>query len=222
MDTDKTALKLFLSSLVMIIVVEFVFGKALKIMGLPNALVHPLVLVGVVRILEIGGMLLLAYGMAKDLSVVGLGKDRIIPGLKAGVVWSIGFGVIAGIAGAVLYISGINPFKLVAVTFPEGITGLTLLFIVGGFIGPVAEEIFFRGICYRYFRKWGILSGIIVTTGIFVVAHSLKNNLPIPQIIGGVVFALSYEYSKSLVSPIIIHIAGNLAIFSLPFCNCLG
>jgi hypothetical protein len=42
-------------------------------------------------------------------------------------------------------------------------------------------------------------------------------NIPIPQIVGGLLFALSYEVEKNLMVPIIIHMSGNLAIFSLPY-----
>ena len=215
MDTDKTPLKIFLSSLVMIIVVELVSGKVFKIAGLYHVPLPPLVAVGFVRSLEIVFMLALVYFISRDRSAIGLGLIHFASGFKIGVFWSIGFGILTAVVFGCLYFAGIHPLKMVTAPLPEDMMGLILLFVVGGVVGPIAEELFFRGICYGYFRKWGILSAIIITTGIFVVAHSIKNNVPVPQIVGGVVFALSYEYSKSLVSPIIIHIAGNLAIFSI-------
>ena len=92
---------------------------------------------------------------------------------------------------------------------------LVLLFLVGGMVGPVAEEVFFRGICYGFFRRWGVFAAVVLTTGIFVLAHSLKFGVPVPQTIGGILFAMAYELEGSLLVPIIIHILGNLAIFSI-------
>ena len=48
----------------------------------------------------------------------------------------------------------------------------------------------------------------------FVAMH-LPAGLPVTQVVGGLVFALAYEYSGSLLAPILIHALGNLAIFSL-------
>jgi hypothetical protein len=100
---------------------------------------------------------------------------------------------------------------------PEGFAHLALFFLVGGVVGPVAEEVFFRGVCYGFFRQWGRVAALILTTLFFVSAHALKTGVPLTQIIGGVVFALAYEFEKSLMVPIVIHILGNLALFSIAF-----
>jgi len=39
--------------------------------------------------------------------------------------------------------------------------------------------------------------------------------IPLPQVVGGLVFAVAYEIEESLMVPIIIHVLGNLAIFTL-------
>ena len=38
---------------------------------------------------------------------------------------------------------------------------------------------------------------------------------PVTQIVGGVVFCLAYEKEKSLLVPIVIHMLGNAALFTL-------
>ena len=94
-----------------------------------------------------------------------------------------------------------------------------LLFAVGGVIGPMAEEVIFRGLLYGFFRRWGVLPAIFISTGVFVLVHLLVRSVPgfaITQAIGGVVFAVSYELEKNLVVPITIHCLGNMAIFLLP------
>ena len=90
-----------------------------------------------------------------------------------------------------------------------------MFFILGGFFAPLAEEIFFRGILYGFFRKWGISTAIIVSTLLFVLPHTSGHTLPITQIIGGILFAVSYEVEKNLLVPITIHSLGNLAIFTI-------
>jgi membrane protease YdiL (CAAX protease family) len=85
--------------------------------------------------------------------------------------------------------------------------------------GPVAEEIFFRGIVYGFLRKWGVLSALVGTTVVFVAAHTLQSGLPVPQIVGGLVFAIAYELEGTLLVPIVIHVLGNTAIFSLCLLN---
>jgi len=39
--------------------------------------------------------------------------------------------------------------------------------------------------------------------------------IPLPQVVGGIVFAVAYEIEGSLMVPITIHVLGNLAIFTL-------
>lgn len=58
-----------------------------------------------------------------------------------------------------------------------------------------------------------ILFAVAVSTIVFALCHFNGNNLPFFQIIGGSVFALSFEYSKSLAAPVIIHVLGNSTIF---------
>jgi hypothetical protein len=89
--------------------------------------------------------------------------------------------------------------------------------LVGALIGPVAEEIFFRGILYGFFRRWGIPAAVLLSTLLFILPHSQSSGLalPITQLIGGILFAVAYEIEKNLLVPITIHCLGNLAIFIL-------
>ncbi|MGD9179205.1 MAG: CPBP family intramembrane metalloprotease, partial [Desulfobacterales bacterium] len=84
-------------------------------------------------------------------------------------------------------------------------------------IGPLAEEIFFRGILYGFFRKWGVPTAILLSTLFFVLSHTHTSGsiIPVTQLIGGILFAISYEVEKNLLVPITIHCLGNLAIFTL-------
>ena len=92
-----------------------------------------------------------------------------------------------------------------------------LLFLVGGFIGPVAEELFFRGLIYGYLRRWGVWPALVLSTSVFALLHAGAGGVPIVPMVGALVFALSYEIEKKLLVPITIHVLGNVTLFSLPY-----
>jgi membrane protease YdiL (CAAX protease family) len=111
--------------------------------------------------------------------------------------------------------AGLNPADMIAANFPSIQPGLFFFLVVGGIIGPVAEEIFFRGMLYGYFRRWGMWAALLLSTAVFVVAHAIFHRIPLPQIVGGILFAVAYEKEKNLMVPITIHVLGNLAIFAI-------
>ncbi|MBA3028494.1 MAG: CPBP family intramembrane metalloprotease [Desulfobacteraceae bacterium] len=211
MDTIKIDWKVFLGSLAVIGVTELLAGYA----GQVFSGTHPLWLVGGARVVEIGLILLIAAFPGKGVSSIGLGSNRLWSGFKRGLLWSAGFGVAAALAGGAIFFAGKNPLTWFSSRLPGDLNSLILFFVVGGVVGPLAEEVFFRGICYGFFRRWGIMAALILTTLLFVSAHALKTGVPFIQIIGGVVFALAYEFEKNLMVPIVIHILGNLALFTL-------
>jgi membrane protease YdiL (CAAX protease family) len=100
---------------------------------------------------------------------------------------------------------------------PSENSALITFLLTGAVIGPVAEEIFFRGVVYGFFRRWGIPTAIMLSTLLFVLPHSHASGplIPVTQLIGGILFAVAYEIEKNLLVPITIHITGNLAIFAL-------
>jgi hypothetical protein len=51
------------------------------------------------------------------------------------------------------------------------------------------------------------------STALFAAFH--LPGPPVTQIVGGIVFAVAYHTGKSLMVPIVIHVLGNLAIFTL-------
>jgi membrane protease YdiL (CAAX protease family) len=94
---------------------------------------------------------------------------------------------------------------------PEGITlpGAIGLILVGGIAVPFAEELFFRGVLYTWFRKhWSIWPSVIVNALIFGVAH-FDIAVGLTAFVLGLVLALVYEYSRSLWSSVLIHALNN-------------
>ncbi|SLL35517.1 integral membrane protein [Mycobacteroides abscessus subsp. abscessus] len=83
---------------------------------------------------------------------------------------------------------------------------LSIAFISAAIISPIYEEILYRGFLYKWFRlKWGKVSGIFLSSLIFMIVHiPTYNTLPV-NFVSGVILAWSYEKSGSVMPGIIIH-----------------
>lgn len=173
-----------------------------------------MILTGIVRLSEILLIILVVASFGNGISSIGLSRSKIAAGLGRGLVWAASFGLVAAIAGLIFWAGGKNPLKLIQTSVPSGSVEIGLLFIIGGLIGPVAEEMFFRGILYGFFRRWGIPIALIGSTLIFVLFHPVQG-MAVTQIVGGIVFAVAYEIEGNLMVPITIHALGNTTIFAL-------
>ena len=184
---------------------------------LSHNLLAPMTGVGLARLAEIVFLLILIKIREKRLSIIGLSSSRIYRGLKNGLIWSISFGVAAGVVLLISHLAGIRVTALFRMQLPSESNRMIVFLLVGALIGPVAEEIFFRGILYGFFRRWGIAAAVLLSTLLFILPHSHSSGLalPITQLIGGILFAVAYEIEKNLLVPITIHSLGNLAIFIL-------
>jgi membrane protease YdiL (CAAX protease family) len=176
---------------------------------------HPMLILAGARLLQILLIILIVVTWGKGLPSIGLARSEMISGLKKGLLWSAGFGAIGSVACVGLFAASINPLTLIKARLPTQTGDLVLFFIVGGMVGPVAEEVFFRGILYGFLRRWGVIVALILSTLIFVLCHPISHGIPVTRLVGGLLFALAYEFGGSLIVPITIHTLGNLAIFTL-------
>lgn len=210
METDRIKLKTVGLSVATILVIESLATL------LNTHRVSPILIVGGARSLEI--ILLLGICCVTEsggIRTLGILSKRITPGLYKGFFWSAGFGAMVGLVAVILMMAGLHPADLIVANLPSTQPGLFFFFVVGGIISPIAEEIFFRGMLYGYFRRWGMWPALLLSTTVFVMAHAILHRIPLPQIIGGILFAIAYEKEKNLMVPITIHVLGNLAIFTL-------
>ncbi|MBW2051313.1 MAG: CPBP family intramembrane metalloprotease [Deltaproteobacteria bacterium] len=210
METKKIELKILLSSVAIIILVE----AAARIF-LPSGKSVIIPVVGAARVVEVSLILLVIFFWTSGLSSIGLARDQILPGIIKGLIWAAGFGLAAALCMSLVYAAGINPIRLIQTSLPSESRNVVVYFIVGGLVAPAAEEIFFRGIIYGFFRRWGVLLALLISTLLFIAAHPGGAVLPLTQIAGGFVFALAYEIEGCLMVPILIHSLGNLTIFAL-------
>lgn len=89
---------------------------------------------------------------------------------------------------------------------------LFTLTILVAFLGPIAEEVFFRGFAYPVLRKKiGIKNAIILISFVFALLHmNLVGFLPIMAL--GVLLAYLYEKTASLIPSITVHMIHNLIV----------
>ena len=212
MEANKITLKTLTISIAAVFAIETVFRLAIS--GQPGS---PLPALGIIRCLEALLLVFIAGRFEEEPNAIGLSRSKMLPGLVRGLIWSVCFGIAAGVLFLVLFAAGINPLKLVNTPLPSAPGQIFIFFLVGGVIGPVWEEIFFRGIIFGFFRRWGVYAAILISTALFVLPHYDGHHLPLTQIVGGIVFAVAYEKEKSLMVPVTIHCLGNMAIFSLTF-----
>jgi membrane protease YdiL (CAAX protease family) len=82
----------------------------------------------------------------------------------------------------------------------------TLIVVI---LGPVVEEVFFRGFTYNAIkRKWGVKSAIALTSIVFAALHGTLFGFA-PILLLGFLLAYMYEKTGSLVPSITIHILHN-------------
>ena len=212
METKKITLNTLLISTVAVVSIESATRVAILQGGLA-----PLVGLGAARLVQICLMLMFIRHWERKLDSIGIVPSNVSRGLKKGVIWSLCFGVAVSLAFIIFFFCGINVLKFFQTPMPFSHKDIFLFFSVGAVIGPIAEEIFFRGIIYGFFRQWGFTIALMVSTILFVFPHLVGSSIPLTQVIGGLLFAVAYEIEKNLIVPIVLHSLGNLAIFSLSF-----
>lgn len=88
----------------------------------------------------------------------------------------------------------------------------TILLIVVAFVGPVVEEVFFRGFLYSAFKKsWGVFPALFLSSILFSVVH-LQVYSFVPLFFIGWLLAYLFEKTRSLFPAIFLHAVYNLIL----------
>ena len=90
----------------------------------------------------------------------------------------------------------------------------TIFFVTEALMGPLLEELCFRGVLYRGLRSsWGILPSVIVSSLWFALLHGdLAPWLLFHKFAVGAVNALLYEKTKSITPAIVAHCLNNMVL----------
>jgi hypothetical protein len=102
--------------------------------------------------------------------------------------------------------------------FPDtSFLGFLLLLLFGGLMVPLAEELFFRGVIYGWLRRHlSLWPAMGISALLFGAAHLYLPTAAAAFVIG-VALAYTYEKSRSLWVPIVIHVANNMTVFTLAY-----
>lgn len=95
-------------------------------------------------------------------------------------------------------------------------TSLPLAIVSVGIVGPIVEEVIFRGLIFYYFQKrYSVKTAIIVQAILFGVIH-LNLAQASYAIIIGLFLGYAYVYTQSIWVPIIIHVVNNIVAMVVP------
>jgi membrane protease YdiL (CAAX protease family) len=210
MDAGRIGIRAFSACLLAVVVHE-----TLLLPWLLRVMDDRYAALGLVRVSEALTLAFLGVRLEGRLSL-GFPPGALANGMARGMLWSALFGLGAGLAGALLWLCGFSPLNMLG-KGALSLHGRDLVFFLaaGCIAAPVAEEIFFRGVVFAYFRAWGLFPALALSTALFAGAHWLTDGVPVTQTIGGFFFALCYEREKNLAAPIVFHAAGNAAIYAL-------
>lgn len=188
------------------------------LIGLFQALALPKFLgIGLARLVQTLSLLALVLYFQQSLTVLGFPEKGLRNGLVRGAVWSGITALITFGCFGLLFVAGVNPLALFRNSLPPSSLDTAYYFIAGGLAAPLAEEVYFRGVLFRFLRSRGFVFALVVSTAVFAGAHVLFSGrfLPLTQIAGGLLFAWAFEKEQSLWVPMVIHSTGNIAMFTL-------
>lgn len=80
-----------------------------------------------------------------------------------------------------------------------------------GLVGPLAEEVLYRGFMFGMLRRrWGFWPGAVTSAVMFGLSHGLTN--AVPAVLLGIYFAYQAERDGTLCGAILLHVLNNLGV----------
>jgi len=150
----------------------------------------------------------------RSLAAVGLVRvpvRTVLVGVGLGVVvWLVSRALIL----AYVAITGDTSDPQAALTLFSGPVAATLVVLIGGLVVPLGEELLFRGVGYGVLRRLGYVVAVVLSAGVFALAHGL-NVVFAAALLLGVVNAVLYERTGSIWPPVAAHATFNLISFAL-------
>lgn len=105
-------------------------------------------------------------------------------------------------------------FSAMAAVEMASTTGSTFsMYIYICFLGPIAEELLFRGIVLRTLRPWGKQAAILISALVFGLFHGNVAQIPFAFAVGVVLGYVAVEHS--ILWAIVLHIINNFVVADL-------
>lgn len=200
-DWQELPGRFFVTGFVWVVAVEFV-GSWWTGSG------NPVPALIVMRLAEAGGLLLLLARLslmqAAGLSRPGPRQWRLF--LILSLISALAFALVLALSQA-LDLPLLRHLGVPA--WIQGWSGVLLMLL----LAPLAEELFFRALVYRLFRQaFGIPLAIVLSAICFALMHG---QLLSPQLLGGLIFAVAYEWGRNLWIAVALHAGANAAVLLL-------
>ena len=166
-----------------------------------------------------GASALAAVAIAVALRVRSFASVGLVRPTPRTVLLGAGLGALVWLVSRVLIavyvaVTGDTSDPQAALTLFSGPLAATLVVLIGGLVVPLGEELLFRGLGYGVLRRLGRVVAVVLTAGIFALAHGL-NVVFAAAFLLGVVNAVLYERTGSIWPPATAHAVFNLTSFAL-------
>ena len=90
-----------------------------------------------------------------------------------------------------------------------GLFEIVISFLTAGILGPILEELFFRGFVFGCLRRYGDVFAALISSLAFALLH-LNFVQGVPVFFFGLLFCWAYRRTGSLWIPIALHITNNM------------
>ncbi len=165
-----------------------------------------------------GSVLVVGAARGKlSLSEIGFIPPRINVAWFAGaILLSLALLPVRGIIGVVVqYLGGGNLAGMnerMSLIAPDGFTwlGFLVTLVGAGILVPISEELFFRGAIFTWFRaRYNFPVAMLASSLLFAFGHIDTIGVVASSLVLGLVNAFVFEKSKTLWTPILMHITTN-------------
>lgn len=202
---------------------EFILFVIFKFLNISSEI--PAVYKFLVYLLQVAGMFLPLYYFAvhkkkagiKDFGFNPIGAWKTIQWVVFSYIFYIGFGILVILIFYNLGIGslGFESQKSIFEIFGKDFWGISIAFIIALIIGPLTEEIFFRGFVLKTLAKFlGPVWGIVLTALIFASVHFEFQSI-MPLLILSVVLNVLFIKTRSIWPGIVFHILNNTIAFTV-------
>src|SRR5262249_566146 len=105
----------------------------------------------------------------------------------------------------------------VTLTESGNIVAAIILSLLGGLLGPLSEEVLFRGLLHTGLRRhWTIAPSAILSSLLFSLMHfSVTPWMILDKFMFGMLCVYGLEKTKSIVPGLVLHCTNNLLLVSL-------
>ena len=127
---------------------------------------------------------------------------------------SLAFAVLYAAVATAIGVESLEQQPIPDKALGEGVFRLANIAVIG-IIGPLAEEVFFRGFLLAgLVASLGTMRGVVAASIIFAVAHFSLGSM-IPIFVTGMLLSWLYLRTRSLWPPLVAHAAQNLIALAL-------